>query len=161
MPERLQLRRTRGWRKPEGAVVVSRPSKFGNPFVVRLEPGVLEPHDFGWYVGVHGTLERHSPIHVDHADAVRAVVATYERWLRGGNNYGFAALREQRTWVLDNLHNLAGRDLCCWCKPGDPCHADVLLAIVAEMPQQTAPGTREAANVPGDTPIVPFTQVAP
>lgn len=27
MPERIQLRRQRGWRKPEGAVVVARPSK--------------------------------------------------------------------------------------------------------------------------------------
>ena len=22
---------------------------------------------------------------------------------------------------------LAGKDLACWCKPGDPCHAEVLL----------------------------------
>jgi hypothetical protein len=34
MPERIQLRRTKGWRKPEGAIVVSRPSKWGNPFRV-------------------------------------------------------------------------------------------------------------------------------
>ncbi|SKU74823.1 Uncharacterised protein [Mycobacteroides abscessus subsp. massiliense] len=32
MPERIQLRRTKGWRKPEGAILVSRPSKWGNPF---------------------------------------------------------------------------------------------------------------------------------
>lgn len=32
MPERIQLRRTKGWRKPDGAIVVSRPSKWGNPF---------------------------------------------------------------------------------------------------------------------------------
>ena len=25
--------------------------------------------------------------------------------------------------------DLAGRDLACWCKPGDPCHADILLAV--------------------------------
>lgn len=31
-PVRIQLRRSRGWRKPEGAVVVSRPSKWGNPY---------------------------------------------------------------------------------------------------------------------------------
>jgi len=24
---------------------------------------------------------------------------------------------------------LRGRDLACWCKPGAPCHADVLLEI--------------------------------
>jgi hypothetical protein len=34
MPDRIQLRRTKGWRKPVGAIVVARPSKWGNPFVV-------------------------------------------------------------------------------------------------------------------------------
>lgn len=33
-PQRIQLRRTKGWRKPAGAIVVSRPSKWGNPFSV-------------------------------------------------------------------------------------------------------------------------------
>ena len=32
MPERIQLRRTKGWRKPAGAIVVARPSRWGNPF---------------------------------------------------------------------------------------------------------------------------------
>jgi hypothetical protein len=32
LPKRIQLRRTKGWRKPEGAIVVSRPSQWGNPF---------------------------------------------------------------------------------------------------------------------------------
>lgn len=32
MPRRLQQKRTKGWRKPPDAVVVSRPSKWGNPF---------------------------------------------------------------------------------------------------------------------------------
>lgn len=31
-PCRVQLKRTKGWRKPEGAIVVSRPTKWGNPF---------------------------------------------------------------------------------------------------------------------------------
>lgn len=30
-PKRVQLRRTKGWRKPADAVVVARPSKWGNP----------------------------------------------------------------------------------------------------------------------------------
>ena len=34
MPDRIQLRRSRGWRKPADAVVVARPTKWGNPFVV-------------------------------------------------------------------------------------------------------------------------------
>jgi hypothetical protein len=31
-PQRIQLRRTKGWRKPEGAIVVARPQRWGNPF---------------------------------------------------------------------------------------------------------------------------------
>jgi len=34
MTERIQLRRGKGSRKPENAVVVRRPTKWGNPFVV-------------------------------------------------------------------------------------------------------------------------------
>jgi hypothetical protein len=33
-PRRIQLRRTPGWRKPPNASVVSRPTRWGNPFPV-------------------------------------------------------------------------------------------------------------------------------
>lgn len=33
-PVRVQQRRTRGWRRPPGAVSVARPSRWGNPYVV-------------------------------------------------------------------------------------------------------------------------------
>jgi hypothetical protein len=31
MPERIQQKRTKGWRKPENTVSVARPHKYGNP----------------------------------------------------------------------------------------------------------------------------------
>ena len=34
MPERILLKRTKGWRKPEGAISVGRPSRYGNPVKV-------------------------------------------------------------------------------------------------------------------------------
>jgi hypothetical protein len=34
MAERLQRKRTPGWRKPESAVYVGRPTTWGNPFTV-------------------------------------------------------------------------------------------------------------------------------
>jgi hypothetical protein len=34
MPQRIRLSRRRGWRKPPSAVVVARPSRWGNPFVI-------------------------------------------------------------------------------------------------------------------------------
>lgn len=36
-PVRIQLRRTKGWRKPERAVVVARPTRWGNPFRVGVD----------------------------------------------------------------------------------------------------------------------------
>lgn len=34
MPVRIQRKRARGWKAPEGAVYVGRPSRWGNPFTV-------------------------------------------------------------------------------------------------------------------------------
>jgi hypothetical protein len=33
-PRRIQLHRTKGWRKPPGAVIVARPTRRGNPYNV-------------------------------------------------------------------------------------------------------------------------------
>lgn len=32
MPQRIQRKRTKGWKAPEGAVYVGRPTRWGNPF---------------------------------------------------------------------------------------------------------------------------------
>ena len=32
MPKRIQRKRTKGWRMPEGVVYVGRPTKWGNPY---------------------------------------------------------------------------------------------------------------------------------
>ena len=53
---RIQLRRSKGWRKPVGAVVVARPGRWGNPYkvgvhvataaeAVRLYRILIEGHD--------------------------------------------------------------------------------------------------------------------
>jgi len=34
MPERIQLKRVKGWRMPPNTVKVTRPGRYGNPFVV-------------------------------------------------------------------------------------------------------------------------------
>lgn len=41
MPERIQLRRTKGWRMPPDTVKVDRTTKWGNPFVVGKPGGVF------------------------------------------------------------------------------------------------------------------------
>jgi hypothetical protein len=93
-PRRIQLRRTKGWRKPENTTVVSRPGKWGNPF----KASVTYP--------------------------IEQAVAAYEHWLTTTTD-GIAVLNAARA-------ELRGKNLACWCKPGTPCHGDVLLRLVNE-----------------------------
>ena len=41
-PKRIQRKRTKGWKMPEGAVYVGRPSRFGNPYDAALFGGSRE-----------------------------------------------------------------------------------------------------------------------
>jgi hypothetical protein len=112
MPERIQLRRTRGWRLPAGAVVVARPTKWGNPFTVA---GCRE-------AGYRGT---------DEQIAARCVEA-YRVWLKSPHwrvNWDGPESEHARASILAGLPALRGKDLACWCRLDAPCHADVLLEI--------------------------------
>lgn len=100
-PQRIQRKRTKGWRMPEGAVYVGRPTKWGNPFRVGSML-VLTGKKAGQKIDAEGVVQffRHS---IEHASK-------------------YAARDTIRT-------ELAGRDLVCWCPLDAPCHADVLLDI--------------------------------
>lgn len=57
-PKRIQRKRTKGWRMPEGAVYVGRPTIWGNPFVVGVNGGsrLDATHEFRrWLGGAKGT----------------------------------------------------------------------------------------------------------
>lgn len=101
---RIQLRRTNGWQKPQGAVVVARPSKWGNPFRVRDRVALLDSTFSD--MPIHETLI--TPLLA--VELFRAYV-----W-----DYG---------WEAQIRDELAGKDLCCWCGLDLPCHADVLLEL--------------------------------
>ncbi len=110
MPERIQMSRQRPWRAEHpDAVIVARPSKWGNPYrVVRALGGE-------WavcWIAPGGEL---IPVgaHADRSDAFEVMLSAY------------ADLAEE---TLD-LAPLRGRDLACWCPLDQPCHADVLLVL--------------------------------
>lgn len=48
------------------------------------------------------------------------------------------AIEKYREWILtkprllDKLHELKGKTLCCYCKPL-PCHGDVLVELINEL----------------------------
>lgn len=106
MPERIQLRRTKGWRMPPNTVVVSRPSKWGNPFIVQP----ILPNDDPL------TLQMDAAAGV--CFSPEAAVARYKGWLK--------VRPELKRKVKAELR---GKNLACWCPPGQPCHADVLFKI--------------------------------
>ena len=91
MPQRIQRKRGKGWKMPEGVVYVGWPTKWGNNF----------------RVGIDGTASE--------------CIEKYRARIRG-NMWSFPTTKDIQA-------ELRGKDLACWCRVGDPCHADVLLEI--------------------------------
>lgn len=125
MAERIQRKRTKGWRKPEGAVYVGRGSRYGNPFRIYKGHTSVGPM---WHVAVNtwGHIAAEECIHgyVTSSNPLKpnAVVILYRNMLEVRHMDDPDRLRE---W----LSPLVGRDLMCWCPLERPCHADVLLEI--------------------------------
>lgn len=121
MPERVQLRRTRGWRMPPNTVKVDRSTPHGNPFLIQPEPdaAVLWPPEDRPKLPY--AVVCRTP---DARDFVVCVRRTREEALAEA----IRLFRVEAVPQLD-LTRLRGWNLACWCRPGDPCHADVLLEI--------------------------------
>ncbi|MBE4735744.1 DUF4326 domain-containing protein [Streptomyces caniscabiei] len=120
-PARIQRRRTKGWRLDRaadpirGGVIVSRPSRFGNPCKVGLmqEMGYEDPH--------------------------AAAADNFRIWLAGSRSDAptdEADRRRER--ILADLPLLRGKDLACTCAYGKACHADELLRRANMPPAELA-----------------------
>lgn len=111
MPKRIQMhRRKGGWRKEHpDAVIVARPTKWGNPFKAAsmLECGYAK----------------------DKADAQQQVDDIFRGFMAGSDEFLWGGGEELRAKMLAELHELRGKDLACWCPLDQPCHADVLLEL--------------------------------
>ena len=128
-PQRIQRKRTKGWRMPEGARYVGRPSRWGNPFLVcRVDCSTglgmcWAIYAKGW--GSNGLVVEH----IDRPDeAHRQAVELFE--LHIGPMGSFEYSDEKLAAVVTEL---GGRDLACWCPPAYACHADVLLRLANEV----------------------------
>lgn len=110
-PKRLQRSRKMGWRKPKGAVIVDRTSRWGNPFCVKKEGGkwrITDQH------GNYCTSKKFKTYEQAAHKSVR-LYGTYIHGLIEKNKIDIKALR--------------GKDLICFCALDKPCHADYLLEI--------------------------------
>lgn len=157
-PQRIRQSRQAGWRKPAGAVVVSRPSRWGNFYKVSRNTALATSGPRrGWVrcgpelvvIKVHPRGRRHMGYSegfagfTDKVDATRFAVDLYRRAL-------LASWAEPNGHLYrdDYLGPLVGHDLVCWCPlftPGGepwPCHARVLLEFAND---PTWLATRSAA----------------
>jgi hypothetical protein len=60
-------------------------------------------------------------------------------WARDAYAQWLTATHKGLTLLREHLHELRGKNLACWCKPGEACHADVLLALANEAHEADAP----------------------
>lgn len=125
-PQRIQLRRTKGWRKPENTVLVSRPSVLGNPFHIMKEP--TKPTTWSVHYVPHPLVDcgRGGFVNDDiatRAEAIRLAVDVYREWATSGPNH------YMRVQYFVDEWRLSGKNLACWCPLDQPCHADVLLDL--------------------------------
>lgn len=100
--KRIQLRRSKGWRMPPNTIKVDRSTRWGNPFKV----GTITTHP--------KTRRAILVTGKEHA------IALFALHLEMGDGLKLAAAARQE---------LRDKNLACWCKDGDGCHADVLLRV--------------------------------
>lgn len=111
MPDRITLSRVKGWKMPENTVNVARGLGriWGNPFKVSEE------------IELFGSSPK---------KASTDAVLRFRLWLAGSvTEWPGTKAHAARDQILARLPELRGKNLACWCKPGQPCHADVLLEL--------------------------------
>ena len=87
---------------PHNTVKVDRTTKWGNPFIT----------------GRDGTQ----------AECVDLYCKMLAGWLAVTSGPSIDELKAVRQHVLDNIKNLSGSNLACWCAK-EPCHGSVLLKL--------------------------------
>lgn len=102
-PQRIQRKRTKGWRMPDNTVYVGRPTKWGNPFKVG---------------------DSYTVFGLDYIRMTKDELAdAYGDWLK---------IDSKAPFVNQIKSELKGKDLACWCSLDKPCHADILLRLANE-----------------------------
>lgn len=114
MPKRIQRKRTKGWRMPENTVFVGRPTKWGNPFKIGE-----------WTEVIHKSASYPYEMYMDSFRVEGASHAV--------NLFEMAAENKpdwfHESYKLPDIKELKGKNLACWCKQDEPCHADILLKL--------------------------------
>ena len=115
--QRIQRKRTKGFKMPDNTVYVGRPTKFGNPF--KLTPkgwimcystnrNILDPWIFWSATG---------------GFCLSDIVELYEKWLKG-------EFKQSCLPMPPDISVLKGKNLACFCPLNKPCHVDILIKML-------------------------------
>lgn len=121
MPERIYQQRAKGWKLPPGGKSVARPHKLlglplGNPIVV------------GSVAQVATVDELYFEITITPEIAVEGFRQIMESRLSTWDGMADEDRAYTQRWEAV-LEELRGRDLSCFCKPGQVCHGDVWIDL--------------------------------
>jgi len=119
MPKRIQMSRQHPWRADNpDAVIVARPSRWGNPFDVKTY-GL----DLALALYKQALSGNWSPSLLDQSKPDAYWDSTYRLTQAFRERLGSSAPIEIAKWYFNS------KDIACWCPPDQPCHADVLLEL--------------------------------
>jgi len=115
-PQRMTFQRLKGFdlqarsRALNGlpAKMVTRPGRWGNLFQIKAVAA-----QFG----------------LDRAAARAKAVALHRDWMTGRPVAAGSDPGVPPPAIHELILKLGGHNLCCWCKPGEPCHADLLIEL--------------------------------
>lgn len=107
-PVRIQRNHAQGWRMPADTVYVGRGSRWGNPFRVGEKVCLQTANKWEWRIS-----------RPEHVCTTAAGAVTKFATCLGLDDCMIAVVRRE----------LKGKNLACWCEPGQPCHADILIEI--------------------------------
>ena len=60
-------------------------------------------------------------------------ITQFREWLKQHRMFMTPESAEQRDELLKGISELKGKNLACFCKISEPCHADVLLEMIGEL----------------------------
>jgi hypothetical protein len=156
MTIRIQRQRTKGWRMPEGAVYVGRPSAWGNPFPTTGAWIMWTAVALGFMANAAGRREASVtlfrawmtdalPLAPGHRDASGVGAIEYSSGLVAPVDavvHGLAARMSTTIDLPGHLSDLGAppdiaplryaSGLACWCPLDAPCHADVLIELLSQ-----------------------------
>ena len=119
-PVRIQRQRIKGYKMPKNTIYVGRPTKWRNPFKVGKCTNAWGKAFIAIQLGKtpDGIKKVYKSGVFDKPVTLKQSIQWYRMWLKF-----------QIEVKNLNVKDLRGKNLACWCKPGESCHADILLKL--------------------------------